>query len=333
MSRRLPPLNALIAFDAVARHLSFTAAADELCITQSAVSQRIRLLEEFLFAPLFLRLPRRLEMTERALELAPVIQDMLDQLERVLDQNGRQSDRVTLAVSVAPSFAAKWLMVHISSFFKDHPEIKCRIISTSDPSRPDVENFDLSIRWGLPTDWPGMQVIRFIDCEMFPVCHPDLVTRGGGLSVPTDLSNVILLRHSGHDYWSEWLRAADVDETTLSFGLEYDDDAMALAAALQGYGVCLTTSALAWQELEAGSLVRPFNVSLRWDRSYYLVYRKAKAGQPKIMAFQKWLLRTGSYAPAEIVASGRGGNGNPAEPAADGGALASQFYPAKYSTG
>ena len=293
MGRRLPPFIALIAFDAVARHLSFTAAAAELCITQSAVSQRIRLLEEFLLAPLFRRHPRRLEMTERALELAPAVQDILDRLERVLDHHSAYAAHVSLSICVEPSFAAKWLMPRLSEFFEEHSRIKCRIISSSDPGRLDSEDFDVSIRWGEPADWPGMHIVKFIDCEMFPVCHADLLQRGGGLVTPQDLRHVVLLRHSERNYWSEWLNQAGVDETDLNFGLEYDDDAMALEAALQAYGVCLTTNAVAGQELASGRLVRPFKEALRWNRSYYLVYRRAKIGQPKVMAFQTWLLRTG----------------------------------------
>jgi LysR family transcriptional regulator, glycine cleavage system transcriptional activator len=279
----LPPLNALRAFEAAARHGSFTRAAAELHVTQTAVSHQMRHLESFLGLRLFLRLPRRLVLTAEgqayARDLARVFERIADAT-RALDTRPR---RELLAVTSLPSFAARWLVPRLASFTAAHPQIDLRLVATERPVDLARESVDLGIRFGYGR-YPGLQVEKLMDDQLLPVCSPRLRTRA------LDLRRLPLLHDDSPDGWRRWLRAtgrADVDPER---GHVFTDASMMLQAAVDGHGVAMARWALAETELAAGRLVRPFPGTLPCEHAYYLVTAEATAGLARVQAFRRWLL-------------------------------------------
>ncbi len=291
--RRLPPLNSLKVFEAAARHLSFTRAADELVVTQAAVSHQIRTLEDWLGCRLFRRLNRAIELTAEGQDLWPPVTSALDGLAlataQLLDRGGPD----VLTVSVLPSFAAKWLVPRLGEFRAAQPEIEVRI--SANPKLVDFarEDVDLCVRLGLG-GWPGLIAARFLTETLFPVCAPALLDGPLPLKSPDDLRHHTLLHDDTHDDWRVWLAAANV--TLAGFdprrGPGFDDSSMLIQAAVEGQGVAVARSALAAKDLIAGRLVKPFDIAIPAQFAYYVVYPKDRADEPKIRAFAEWLIRT-----------------------------------------
>ncbi len=289
MSRRLPPLNALRAFEAAARHLSFTRAADELHVTQTAISHQIKGLEERLGVRLFRRLPRGLLLTEEAQRYLPPVRDAFDRIAAATAQLAAGSSSGSLTVSVLPSFAAKWLVPRLGRFRAAHPDLDLRISSSSqlvDFARDDV---DVGIRMGRG-NYPGLRVDRLFGESVVPVCSPELLSGPHPLRRPVDLRHHVLLHDDDHTGWQLWLELAGVEGVDARRGPILTDSAMVVQAAADGQGVALARSVLAAGDLAAGRLVRPFEVSLPHDLAYYLVSPEATAEQPKIRAFRAWVL-------------------------------------------
>jgi LysR family transcriptional regulator, glycine cleavage system transcriptional activator len=290
MSRRLPPLNALRAFEAAARHLSFTRAAQELHVTQTAVSHQIKALEERLGVRLFRRLPRGLLLTEEAQRLLPPVRDAFDQIAAATERLVAVGSGGRLTVSVLPSFAAKWLVPRLGRFRAAHPDLDLRISAASelvDFARDDV---DVGIRMGRGV-YPGLRVERLFGEALVPVCSPLLREGPHPLRRPEDLRHHVLL-HDDDDYtgWELWLRLAGVPDVPARRGPVFTDSAMVVQAAAEGQGVALARRVLAAGDLAAGRLIQPFDVSIPHDLAYYLVCPEATADQPKIAAFRSWLL-------------------------------------------
>jgi len=289
MARRLPSLTGLSAFEAAARLMSFTAAAEELKLTQSAVSQRIRTLEEYLGTPLFKRFPRRLELTMQGRQLAPAMCDVLNRMEFICGQVNSNAQRSVLTVRVDPSFAAKWLMPRISSFCETCPNLRLQIFTTREPAKLADKDPDISICWGRVGDWPNMEVDHFINCEIFPVCHPSLCQGKNAIRKIEDLSHHAVLRHSERDYWQPWLRVAGFPYLPLRISIEYDDASTAVDAAVHGQGVCLASGPLVDIDLSCSRLVRPFSTAWSGGLSFFLVYRKERGNSAKAQAFRQWI--------------------------------------------
>ncbi len=289
MSRRLPPLNALRAFEAAARHLSFTRAADELHVTQTAISHQIKALEERLGVRLFRRLPRGLLLTEEAQRYLPPVRDAFDRIAAATAQLAAGGASGRLTVSVLPSFAAKWLVPRLGRFRAAHPDLDLRI-STSlqlvDFAREDV---DVGIRMGRGS-YPGLRVDRLFGESMAPVCSPELLHGPHPLRRPEDLRHQVLLHDEDHSGWQLWLELAGVEGVDARRGPIFTDSGMVVQAAAEGQGVALARHVLAAGDLAAGRLVQPFEVSLPHDLAYYLVSPEATAEQPKISLFRAWLL-------------------------------------------
>jgi LysR family glycine cleavage system transcriptional activator len=301
MSRRLPPLNALRAFEAAARHLSFTRAADELHVTQTAISHQIKALEERLGVRLFRRLPRGLLLTEEAQRYLPPIRDAFDQIAAATEQLGVGGSSGRLTVSVLPSFAAKWLVPRLGRFRATYPDLDLRISASSqlvDFARDDV---DVAIRMG-PGRYPGLRVDRLFGESMLPVCAPKLLTGAHPLRRPEDLREQVLLHDDDHTGWRLWLELAGVEGVDPTRGPIFTDSAMVVQAAAEGQGVALARRVLAAGDLAAGLLVQPFEVSLPHDLAYYLVSPEATAEQPRIRAFRAWLLAEAEADPASGAA-------------------------------
>jgi LysR family transcriptional regulator, glycine cleavage system transcriptional activator len=301
MSRRLPPLNALRAFEAAARHLSFTRAADELHVTQTAISHQIKALEERLAVRLFRRLPRGLLLTEEAQRYLPPIRDAFDQIAAATEQLGAGGSSGRLTVSVLPSFAAKWLVPRLGRFRATHPDLDLRISASSqlvDFARDDV---DIAIRMGRGR-YPGLRVDRLFGESMLPVCAPKLLSGAHPLRRPEDLREHVLLHDDDHTGWQLWLELSGVEGVDPTRGPIFTDSAMVVQAAAEGQGVALARRVLAAGDLAAGRLVQPFEVSLPHDLAYYLVSPEATAEQPRIRAFRAWLLAEAEADPASGAA-------------------------------
>lgn len=290
MLRRLPPLNALKAFEAAARHESFTRAAEELCVTQGAVSHQVKALEVELGIKLFNRERQRLIITGAGRDYLAVVRDALDRIavgtERLMQ---RQSSGV-LTVSTSPDFAAKWLVHRLGRFSEVHPGIDLRISATMhhvDFAREDV---DLAVRHG-DGNWPGHEVTRLSPEQLFAVCSPKLLAGRQRLTKPVDVLKFPLLHLDDRKAWSKWLDVAGVSGAEPSQGPVMNRVSMVLDAAVDGQGIALGRTTLAAWDLLSGRLVRPFTETLRLSRTYWIVCPKATSSLPKITVFRDWLLR------------------------------------------
>lgn len=289
MQRRLPPLNSLRAFESAARLLSFTKAADELSVTQSAVSHQVKGLEDWAGIPLFRRDGRHVALTEAAAKFLPTVTVAFDQLALA----GRKLQAVDpgqgwLTVAMMPSFAGKWLVPRLAGFREKHPNIDVWI-ATFEPQAgalgPDV---DLAIRYGRG-DWPGLSSVKVLSEELFPVCSPALAMQ---LKQPADLARMTLLHDEMREDWGMWLRAAGVATVEATRGPGFDDSGLLIQAAIEGLGVALGRSVLVKGDLEAGRLVRPFAPALPAESAFYLAYPPETENAPKIKAFRDWLVAT-----------------------------------------
>ena len=289
--RRLPPLNSLRAFEAGARHLSFTRAADELAVTQAAVSHQVKSLEDWLGLKLFERQNRTIYLTRAGQSYLPAVREALDGLAEATRRLSQRDEAGALTVSVIPSFAAKWLVPNLTGFRAAHPEIDVRISANDrlvDFARDDV---DVGIRIG-NGNWPGVTAVQLMDEDMFPVCSPALLEGPHPLSRPEDLRFHTLLHDDMRQDWRMWLVAADVDGIDPTRGPGFDDSSMVIQAAVEGQGVALGRSALAAGDLARGRLVKPFDIELPTSFAYYVVFPPASAEEPKLRTFVDWLVRT-----------------------------------------
>jgi LysR family glycine cleavage system transcriptional activator len=289
MLRRLPALNALKAFEAAARHESFTRAAEELCVTQGAVSHQVKALEAELGIKLFNRERQRLVITEAGRDYLNVLRDALDRIaigtERLIQ---RQSSGV-LTVSTSPDFAAKWLVHRLGRFAEAHPNIDLRVSATLhhvDFAREDV---DLAVRHGDGT-WPGLDVVRLSSEQLFAVCSPKLLAGRNRITKPSDVLKFPLLHLDDGNAWARWLEAAGVEGPEHSHGPVLNRASMVIDAAVDGQGVALARTTLAAWDLISGRLVRPFAETLRLSKTYWIICPKATSKLPKITTFRDWLL-------------------------------------------
>ncbi len=291
MSRRLPSLNALRAFEAAARHLSFTRAADELNVTQAAVSHQIKALEEQLGITLFRRLNRALLLTDEGQMLFPGVRDALDSLAEATQRVKAHEAGGPLTVSTLPSFAAKWLVPRMSRFQDCHPEIELRIAAAERLVDFTRDNVDVAIRFG-DGGWPGVHAELVAEEAGTPVCSPALLDR---LREPRDLAAFTLLHEEmlplePFPSWATWLEAAGVTDIDATRGPRFSHTHMMLQAAMDGQGVALSGSLLVDDDIAAGRLVAPFDLKLPSGFAYYLVCPAAAADRPKIKAFWRWVV-------------------------------------------
>lgn len=289
MFRRLPPLNALKVFEAAARHQSFTRAAEELSVTQGAVSQQVKTLETQLGLRLFNRDHQRLVITEAGREYHAVVRDALHAIafgtERLLQ---RQASGV-LTVSTSPDFAAKWLVHRLGRFAESHGDIDLRVSATMHHVDFIKEDVDVAVRHG-DGSWLGVAAVRLTGERLFPVCSPKFLAGRAGKAKPQDLLKLPLLHLDSRKDWSRWLALAGIAETSLSHGPTLNRASMLIDAAVDGQGIALARTTLAAWDLINGRLVRPFAASLPLAKTYWIVCPKAASELPKIAAFRKWLM-------------------------------------------
>jgi LysR family glycine cleavage system transcriptional activator len=292
MPTRLPSLNGLRAFEAAARHLSFTLAASELNVTQTAISHQIRRLEEELGIRLFIRQNRALALTPAAKEYLPRIRAAFNDLRLATDRLMRKSDDHVLTVSTLASLAAKWLLPRLSGFQEAHPEIDVRITTTTSLIDFRSGDVDAAIRYGRG-QWPGLRADWLMADELFPVCSPDLLKGGKPLRCPEDLANHVLLHTSGasNDDWRLWLTAAGLpSDISGQHGLSFDLNFMTVQAAIDGIGVAIGRTSYVEADIAKGRLVVPFTVKLPADAGFYIVSPEETADRPKLLAFRQWLI-------------------------------------------
>lgn len=289
MPRRLPSLNALKAFEAGARYESFTRAAEELCVTQGAVSHQVKALEAELGIKLFNRERQRLVITEAGRNYLEVVRDALDRIAVGTERLVQSHTSGLLTVTTSPNFAAKWLVHRLARFAEAHPDINLRVgasLHHVDFAREDV---DLAVRHS-DGNVVGLHATRLCTEQLMPVCSPKLAQGRGALRKPSDLARHSLIHVNDRNEWKRWLDAAGVDNVDLSRGPVLNQASMALDAAVAGQGVALARSALAAWDLIGGRLVQPLATTLSVPYAYWIVCPKATAQLPKIIAFRSWLL-------------------------------------------
>jgi LysR family glycine cleavage system transcriptional activator len=310
MATRLPPLNALKAFESAARHLSVKRAAAELNVTPAAVSHQIKALEDYLGVQLFLRQNRALELTEAARAALPKLRDGFDSLAQAVERLRAHKGMGQLTLSAAPSFAARWLMPRLHRFFDAHPEIDVRVSArlrqpASGGRRALAEratidawlaDSDVAILYGRG-DYPGYRVDRLLPLDITPICSPKLVTDPEHpLLWPGDLEHHLLLHddtgdlYDGVSFWEVWLEAAGVTGVDLNRGPHFSHAVLAFESAVEGHGVVATMPILAEADINAGRLVRPFDLRVPLASSYYLVCSEEAAAREPVAAFREWLL-------------------------------------------
>jgi LysR family glycine cleavage system transcriptional activator len=289
-----------------ARHLSFTRAAAELFVTQTAISHQIRGLEEQLGVRLFRRLPRGLVLTEEGQRFWPPVHEAFGLIARATEELGRDRKAGALTVTALPSFAAKWLVPRLGRFRTAHPDVDLRLSASMelvDLARSDV---DAAIRLGRG-DYPGLRVDRLFGESLVPVCSPALLEGASPLRTPADLRNHTLLHDvdiagiifpQASDAWRLWLEAAGITDVDPAHGSFFEDASLQLEAAAAGQGVALGRTVLAAADLASGRLVVPFDLRLPFELAYFFVCPETVADRPRIAAFRSWLLEEAAREPA-----------------------------------
>jgi LysR family glycine cleavage system transcriptional activator len=294
MNIHLPPLSALRAFEAAARHMSFSRAADELHVTPAAISHQIHALEEDLGVRLFHRMNRSIELTASARILLPGLSEAFAGIQSSVRRLRAHNDTGTLTVTSSPSVAAKWLVLRLHRFQEQYPEIDARISATDDVVDLTKGDFDIAIRYG-SGKYPGLDVELLFTNEVFPACSPQLLTAGPPLRLPDDLLRHTLIHDQAIERdplvptWPMWLKAAGVKNVPPLAGLSFNNMHLALDAAIAGHGVVLAYSTIAAADLAAGRLVRLFSLALPDQFAYYIVTAPGALERPKVRAFRNWL--------------------------------------------
>jgi len=289
MRQRLPPLNALKAFEAAARHESFTRAAEELFVTQGAVSHQVKALESELGLKLFKRERQRLVLTEAGRDYLGVVRDALDRIALGTERLLQRQSAGALTVSTSPDFAAKWLVHRLGNFAEAHSEIDLRVSATLHHVDFAREEVDMAVRHG-DGNWPGLDTVRLSSEQLFAVCSPKLLTGRRRLTKPSDLLKYPLIHMDSRADWSKWLQAAALEDAAVIHGPVLNRASMVIDAAINGQGIALARTTLSAWDLISGRLVRPFPEALRLSKTYWIICPKAMSALPKIVTFRDWLL-------------------------------------------
>jgi LysR family glycine cleavage system transcriptional activator len=290
--RRLPPLNAIRAFEAAARHLSFNQAALELNVTASAVSHQVKTLEDYFGVKLFNRLPRNVSLTPEGKDYLPAVSDALDQLYSASRRLAQRTADAPLNLGCAPTFAMGWLIPHLSDFHDEYPEIDVRLTLTPITRQIDfgASDTDVVIMYGTSGSWPKLVTHQLMAEELVPVCSPTLLQEHP-LETPSDLRNVTLLHSIPRmGQWRNWLHIAGVKGVDPKRGLRFQTTPLAVSAAVAGAGVAIANRRFVETDLDAGRLIVAFEIDLPSDSGYFLIYPKESSDDPRVSAFREWLL-------------------------------------------
>ncbi len=309
MTYRLPPLNALRAFEAAARHLSFKNAAAELSVTPTAVSHQIKLLEDFLGLALFRRLTRALELTPQGSAMLPKVREGLECFAAAVEKSRTHANAGRLVVVLPPSFATRWLVPRLRRFALQEPALNLQVVRSLNAIDSDSaaasfafdavdlreEDSLVVIRFGTGA-YPGFHVDRMFGSDYIAVCSPKLLTTDPPLRTPADMRFQVLLHDDAManeragPRWEEWLRMADVSGVDPTTGPHFSDSGLVYVAALDGLGVALASRPLVANAIAQGRLVSPFNIAVGQHFAYYFVTPEATSGRPAVQAFRAWLL-------------------------------------------
>ena len=290
MRRKIPGTDLLIAFETAARHQSFTRAAEELSLTQSAVCRQISSLESYLGVSLFNRIKKRVSLSEAGQLYARQVREYLRRIEHdTLSLMAHRGAGGVLELATIPTFAARWLIPRLGSFHSQNPEITRDLTTRAEPFMFNDTSFDAAIHYGDPV-WPGAIAEYLFGEEMIPVCCPALL-KGRSRIEPEELICMELLHQSARpDAWRQWFEAAGVDNVNAMGGARYELFSMLIVAARAGLGVALVPRFFVGEELDSGELVILNPCVLRSKRSYYLVYPENRAGSAPLKAFCDWIL-------------------------------------------
>ena len=292
--KRLPPLNSLRAFVAAANHLSFSKAAIELNVTPAAVSQQVKQLEDQLGCALFLRTSRELRLTEEGLACLPGLKEAFARMSEALAQIARIGDRGQLTVSLAPSFAAKWLVPRLEGFSARYPEIDVLVSASMHLVDFESEAVDCAVRYGRG-NYPGLHVEKLMEESVVPVCSPELLGKRRRAPAPGDLGQFTLLHDESPDQdpscpsWRMWLAAAGVEGVDVARGPRFNQSSLVIEAAVAGRGIALAKQRLAAEDIKARRLVALYGGAQRVEFAYYLVMPPAKAALKRVSVFREWL--------------------------------------------
>ena len=294
MGRSLPPLNSLRAFEVAARHMSISRAASELHVTPAAISHQIRLLEDHVGLPLFVRNGRGLALTDAGNAGLRELREGFSRLSAAMDAIDSLGEAGVLSVSVAPSFASKWLLPRLELFQSAHPEIDVHVSASMQLSDFMKDGIDLAIRYGAGR-YSDLSVERLLTESVVPVCSPEYLMQHGPFYVPSDLTEATLLHDDSPDNdpscpnWEMWLSAAGAPNIDSARGPRFNQSSLVIEAAALGRGVALAKTALAARDLRQGRLVQPFSSAVKVDFAYYVVAPRAKLNLPKVSYFIDWL--------------------------------------------
>jgi LysR family glycine cleavage system transcriptional activator len=291
VASRLPPLKALRAFEASARQLSFTKAAEELFVTQAAISHQIKSLEEFLGIKLFMRKNRSLLLSEEGQSYYLDIKDVFNLLHDATEKLLARGAKGAITVSLQPSFAIQWLVPRLNAFNLLHPDIDVRIKAVDQPDNSLTGDVDIAIYYGRGR-WSKLHADRLQQGYLIPVCSPLLLTGNKPLAQLSDLTNHTLLHDTSRRDWKRWFKEVGVTGTNVNHGPIFSHSAMVVQAAVHGQGIALAHSVLAKPELDTGRLIKPFKEVLLSKNSYYIVCRENQTDIGKIAAFRDWVLDT-----------------------------------------
>ena len=288
--RKLPPLNALKAFEAAARHLSFTRAADELYVTQAAVSHQVKGLEEFLGVQLFLRRNRSLLLTQEGQTYYLELKEIFDHIVQATECVKFASQRGSLTISLPPSFAILWFVPRLSRFREAYPDIDVRIRAVDEVDGSLTDDVDVAIYYGAGK-WPGLRAYKLHNEYLIPVCSPLLLSGTKPLREPRDLLNHTLLHDETRNAWKDWFKLVGIDKDKGDNGPIFSHSNLALKAAVHGQGIALANNVLVKPEIDAGHLIQIFPEALPRQKSFYLVCRDSQSEVGKIATFRNWLLQ------------------------------------------
>ncbi|UXN61447.1 LysR substrate-binding domain-containing protein [Phyllobacterium zundukense] len=285
----LPPLAAIRVFEAAARHGSFTNAAEELGMTQAAVSYQIKLLEERIGASLFLRRPRQVILTEVGARLSPAISEAFDMMRAAIAATRENADGI-LTITTIPTFAANWLVPRLGSFQLAHPSLAVRLQATREVIDFARQDADIGIRSG-GGHWPGMVAHKIFGADFTPMLSPVLAATIGGVKTPMDFLKLPIVDPSD-PWWKIWFAAVGVTDPELRGNPRgrFGDQHLEGKAVIAGQGVGILTPAFFETELKSGLLIQPFDIVGNDDHFYWLVYPEARRNVPKVRAFRDWLL-------------------------------------------
>ncbi|MEB8431101.1 transcriptional regulator GcvA [Cocleimonas sp. KMM 6892] len=296
--RRLPPLNSIRAFEATARHLSFSKAAEELNVTPGAVSQQVKVLEDYLNIKLFKRRNRLILLTDEAQICLPLLTQGLDNMAHAIDLIRKQNDDKPLTITASPTFTSRWLMPRLSSFQHEFPDIDVRIDASNDLADLINDDIDVGIRFGTG-EYPGLEADYLFSQSVIAVCNPELLKRKDKLKTPEDLKHHTLL-HAHGDYffidnthvdWEMWFATVGAKGIDGRHGLHFSQHNLLVEAAIRGQGVALVGDVVVNDELKTGQLVKLFeDTDIPLKFSYYLIYPNVKSNLPRVKIFRQWLL-------------------------------------------